>query len=63
MAGVRKSNILVLEDIDQKLKDEIAKTSDSGTTSEKAIKILKEHIDITTIHKKSGIEMLADEIL
>ena len=62
MAGVRKSNILVLE-LDQSLKDEISKTSDSGTTSEKAIKILKEHIDITTIHKKSGIEMLADEIL
>ena len=60
MAGIRKSNILVLE-LDQKLKDEIAKTSESGTTSEKAIKILKEHIDISTIHKKSSIELLADE--
>mgnify|MGYP003143177248 CR=1 FL=1 len=60
MTGIRKSNILVLE-LDQKLKDEIAKTSESGTTSDKAIKILKEHIDITTTHKKSGIEMLVDE--
>ena len=60
MARIRKSNILVLE-LDQKLKDEIAKTSESGTTSAKAIKILRRHIDITTIHTKSGIELLADE--
>ena len=60
MAGIRKSNILVLE-LDQTLKDEISKTSESGTTSEKAIKILKEHIDFKTIHKKTGVELLADE--
>jgi len=57
---MRKSKILVLE-LDPEFQNEIAKTSDSGTTSEKAIKILKEHIDILTIHEKSGVELLADE--
>lgn len=57
---MRKPKILVLE-LDPEFQNEIAKTSDSGTTSEKAIKILKEHIDLITIHKKSGAELLADE--